>query len=113
VAGYSRQQLYQLSGQKDQVEILELNIQKNHIHLVIEIAPKYSVSAVFGYLKGKLELKLVQRYKKMWKAYWGRHLWSRGYCVSMVGLKEEQIRKYVQWQEKQERELEKTQLKLF
>ena len=81
--------------------------------MVIEIAPKYAVSAVLGYLKGKLALKLFQRYEKQGNAYWGRHLWSRGYCVSTVGLNEEQIRKYVQWQEKQEKELEKTQLKMF
>ena len=86
---------------------------QDHIHMVIEIPPKYAVSSVLGYLKGKLALKLFQRYEKLGKAYWGRHLWSRGYCVSTVGLNEEQIRKYVQWQEKKEREVEATQLKMF
>ena len=92
---------------------MELNIRQDHIHMVIEIPPKYAVSSVLGYLKGKLALKLFQRYEKLGKAYWGRHLWSRGYCVSTVGLNEEQIRKYVQWQEKKEREVEATQLKMF
>jgi len=113
IAAYGRQQIYQLSGQKEQVEIVELNIRQDHIHMVIEIPPKYAVSSVLGYLKGKLALELFQRYEKLGKAYWGRHLWSRGYCVSTVGLNEEQIRKYVQWQEKKEREVEATQLKIF
>ena len=65
MAGYARQQLYQLSGQKEQVEILKLNIRQDHIHMVIEIAPKYAVSSVLGYLKGKLALKLFQRYEKL------------------------------------------------
>ena len=68
IVAYVRQQLYQLSGQKEQVEILELNIRQDHIHLVIEIAPKYAVSAVIGYLKGKVALKLFQRYEKVGEA---------------------------------------------
>jgi putative transposase len=66
-----------------------------------------------GYLKGKTSLRLFQRYEEIGKRYWGRHLWARGYCVSTVGLNEQQIRKYVQWQEKREKAIEKSQKSLF
>lgn len=95
------------------MEILELNIRPEHIHLVMIIPPKYSVSSIMGYVKGKIALKLFQRYERIGKRYWGRHFWARGYCVSTVGLNEEQIRKYVQWQEKKGKEIEKRQLTLF
>jgi putative transposase len=59
-----------------------------------------------GFVKGKMALSLFRRYEKIGKRYWGRHLWSRGYCVSTVGLNEDQIRKYVKWQEKKEKDAE-------
>jgi putative transposase len=113
VAEYTRQQIYQLCRQKDRVRVLELNIQPDHIHLVLSIAPKYAVSNIMGYLKGKLALRLFHQYEYLGKRYWGRHVWARGYCVSTVGLDEEKIRQYVKWQEKREREHEATQERLF
>ena len=113
IAEYSRQQIYSLSRQKDMVEVLELNVRPEHIHLVMSIPPKYAVSSIMGYLKGKTSLRLFQQYEAIGKRYWGRHLWARGYCVSTVGLDEEQIRKYVQWQEKREKAIEKRQKSLF
>ena len=88
--------------QKDKVEIIELNVQAYHVHMVIEIAPKYQVSQIVGYLKGKVAIWLFEKYKTVGKRYWGGHFWSRGYCVSTVGLDEEKIVKYVKWQDEQE-----------
>ena len=99
---FVRNNLYKLCGQKDQVTIEEVNIQPDHVHLIISIPPKYAVSEIMGFLKGKLALKLFQEQKELTKQYWGRHLWSRGYCVSTIGLNEEQIRKYVKWQQERE-----------
>ena len=113
VEEYTRQEVYRLCQQKDKVEVLELNVQPDHVHVVMSIAPKYAVSDIMGYLKGKLAMRLFQRYEKLGRRYWGRHLWSRGYCVSTVGLDEEKIRKYVKWQEKREKEIEASQGKLF
>ena len=113
VAEYTRQQIYRLCQQKEGVEVLELSIQPDHVHVVVSIPPKYAVSSVMGYLKGKLAIRLFDRYEKLGRRYWGRHLWSRGYCVSTVGLDEEQIRKYVIWQEKREKQLEAIQGELF
>ncbi len=110
---YVRQQIYQLSQQKDLVEIKELNVQKDHIHVVLSLPPKYSVSTFMGYLKGKLATRLFQRFESLGKRYWGRHLWSRGYLVSTLGLTEELIRRYVRHQEKEEKKVEQMQLGLF
>lgn len=113
VAEYTKQQIYRLCQQKELVEIMELNIQPDHVHLVVSIPPKYAVSDIMGYVKGKIAIRLFNRYEKLGRKYWGRHLWSRGYCVSTIGLDEEKIRKYVKWQEKKERALEATQRRLF
>ena len=110
---YVRQQVYQLCKQKEQVVVLELNVQPDHVHLVVEIPPKYAVSEFMGYLKGKLALRLFRQYESLSKRYWGRHLWARGYCVSTIGLDEEKIRKYVQGQEKREKQAEAVQVKMF
>ena len=99
--------------QKDGIEVIELNVQIDHVHLVVWIPPKYAISSVMGYLKGKLAIGLFQRYERLGKRLWGRHLWSRGYCVSTIGINEEQIRQYVRWQEKKEQEIEKLQGNLF
>ena len=69
----------------------------------MDIPPKYSVSEVMGFLKGKLALRLFEKYEHLGRRYWGRHLWSRGYCVSTIGLDEDKIRKYVKWQEQQDK----------
>ena len=113
IGEYAKQLVYQLCKQKDQVEVLELNVCVDHVHLVVEIPPKYAVSEFVGYLKGKMALRLFQQYEHLGRRYWGRHLWARGYCVSTIGLDEEKIRKYVQWQEKQEKQAEAVQGKLF
>ena len=113
IGEYAKQQVYQLCKQKEQVMVLELNIQPDHVHVVVEIPPKYAVSEFMGYLKGKLALRIFQQYESLAKRYWGRQLWARGYCISTIGLDEEKIRRYVQWQEKQEKQAEAVQGKLF
>jgi putative transposase len=113
IGEYVKQQIHQLCQQKDLVEVIELNVQPDHVHLVVSIPPKYAVSEFMGYLKGKMAIKMFRRYEHVGRRYWGRHLWSRGYCVSTVGLDEEKIRKYVKWQKKQEKDIEATQGKLF
>lgn len=113
IGEYTKEQVIQLCKQKEEIEVLELNVQPDHVHLVVSIPPKYAVSEFMGYLKGKLALRLFQQYESLGRRYWGRHLWARGYCVSTIGLDEEKIRKYVKWQEKQEKQAEIVQGKLF
>jgi putative transposase len=109
IGQYVSQQLLQLLRQKELVEVLEQNVQAEHVHLVVEIPPKYAVSAIRGFLKGKLALKVFAQYPELGRKCWGRQLWARGYCVSTVGLDEERLRQYVRWQEKEEREAEEKQ----
>ena len=99
---FVRNTLYKLCSQKDQIVIEEINIQPDHVHLIISIPPKYSISETMGFLKGKLAMKLFQEQKQLSKKYWGRHIWARGYCVSSIGLDEEKIKKYVKWQQEKE-----------
>ena len=98
------------------VEIEEMSIQSDHIHLVCSIPPKLAVSNFMGILKGKTAIKIFEkkRYLKE-KPYWGNHFWARGYFVSTVGIDEEMIKRYVKHQENQEKEQENEdkQSKLF
>ena len=110
---YARREIENLLRQKEGIEIIQMNVQSDHVHLVVWVPPKYSISEVMGYLKGKLAIRIFQRYEKLGKQFWGRHLWGRGYCVSTVGIDETRIREYVQWQENKEREIEKLQGNLF
>jgi putative transposase len=107
------QQIHLLSSQKDGVEVIEINVQPDHVHLVVTIPPKYAVSQYMGFLKGKLALRLFDQFPQLRKNYWGQHVWSRGYCVSTIGLDEEQIVKYVKWQNKKDEDTDATQGRLF
>jgi putative transposase len=92
-------------------EMIEMNIQKDHIHLIVSIPPKISVSALMGILKGKTAIKLFKSYPQLKKKpYGGNHFWSRGYCVETICIDEKKIRKYVKYQENQERIEEQQQL---
>jgi len=95
-----------LARQKDLVEVEEINVQPDHVHTILSVPPKYAVSDMMGFLKGKMALNLFHRYERLGKQYWGRHLWSRGYCVSTIDLDEDQIRKYVRWQQKNDKRAE-------
>ncbi len=97
-----RNQIYKLYSYKDGVMAETINIQPDHVHLVLSIPPKYCVSEIMGYLKGKIARKLFQEQEELSKQYWGKHIWSRGYCVSTIGLEEDQIKKYVKWAQARE-----------
>ncbi len=90
-------------------EIIELNVQVDHVHLLVMIPPKVSVSGFVGTVKGRTAIRVLNRFRELkQKPYWGNHFWSRGYCVDTVGLDSEMIQKYVKHQEKKERESEKS-----
>ena len=94
-------------------EIIELNVQIDHVHLLVMVPPKISISDYVGTVKGRTAIRVLNKYKNLkQKPYWGNHFWSRGYCVDTVGLDSEMIRKYVKYQEDKERKEEK-QGKLF
>ena len=84
------------------IEILEGHLMPDHVHLLLSIPPKYSVSSVMGYLKGKSSLMIFERHANLKYQFGNRHFWSIGYYVSTVGLNEATIRKYIQDQEKED-----------
>ena len=82
------------------VEILEGHLMPDHIHMLVSIPPKMSVSSFMGYLKGKSALMIFDRHANLKYKFGNRHFWSEGYFVSTVGLNEATIKKYIQDQEK-------------
>ena len=77
------------------VEIIEAEACKDHIHMLISIPPKYSVSQIMGYLKGKSSLMIYEKYANMKYKYGNRHFWCRGYYVSTVGRNRRAIEQYI------------------
>ena len=78
-----------------QVEILEAEACKDHIHMLVSIPPKYSVSQIMGYLKGKSSLMIFEKYANMKYKYGNRHFWCRGYYVDTVGRNKKVIEQYI------------------
>jgi putative transposase len=89
------------------VELLEGSLRSDHVHMCLRVATKFSIAFVIGFLKGKSAVRIHRNLLKN-KQSKGKHFWSRGYCVSTVGLDEATIRKYIREQE----EAEKRQLDL-
>ena len=89
------------------VEVMELSVQPDHVHLVCSIPPKIAVSDFVGLLKGKLAIKMFKSYPKLRKVYWGNRFWARGYFVTTVGVDEELVRRYVRFQEEKEKQEER------
>ena len=84
-------------------EIVSHSMQVDHIHMVMVIPPKYSVSEVMGRLKGQTASRLGKKFGWLKKVYWKENIvWSPGYFVSTVGINEEKILQYVEWQGRQD-----------
>lgn len=87
-------------------ELVELNVQIDHVHLLIKVPPKVSISTLMGTLKGKTALQMFRQFPYLKdKPYWGNHFLAKGYCIDTVGVDAEMIRLYVKHQEKIERNL--------
>ena len=84
-------------------EIIEENIQVDHVHLLMIIPPKYAVSDVVGKIKGITASRLRKKFEWLKKVYWKENIvWSPGYFVSTVGIDEDKIIKYIRWQQDQD-----------
>jgi putative transposase len=112
IRSYVDQTIRRLCSWK-KLEILELNVQPEHLHMVLEIQPNRRVSEVIGFLKGKSAIAVFKKFGRLRKKYWGMHFWSPGYCVSTIGFNEEDIRNYVRWQQKRDQEIDQSQTNLF
>ncbi len=85
------------------IEIVEATACCNHIHMCLSIPPKYSVSSIVGYLKGKSAIEIFERHSQLRQNFRGHHFWARGYYVSTVGLDEAKVRNYIKNQEEGDR----------
>jgi putative transposase len=99
----------QLAGQKES-RIEEGHLLVNHVHMMISIPPKYAVSQVVGYIKGKSAIHLARVHGERRRNFVGQHFWARGYFVSTVGRDEATIREYIRNQEKEDQRLEQMSL---
>jgi putative transposase len=98
-----------LASQKES-RIEEGHLMPDQVHMMISIPPKYSVSQVVGYIKGKSAIHLARVYAERRRNYVGQHFWARGYFVSTVGRDEEMIREYIRNQEVEDARLEQMSL---
>lgn len=93
--------------------VVELNVQIDHIHLVVRTPPSLSVSELMGFVKGRTAIRLFAKFPYLRKhKLWGNHFWQRGYFVDSVGANEEIIRRYVRYQDKVAKEEEERQIQL-
>ena len=93
------------------VEIIEGHMMADHIHLLVSIPPKMSISSFMGYLKGKSAMMIFDRHSNLKYKFGNRHFWAEGYYVSTVGLNEKTIAKYIREQEKQDQIMDKMTIK--
>ena len=95
------------------IEIIEAEACKDHIHMLVSIPPKYSVSQIMGYLKGKSSLMIFEKYANLKYKYGNRHFWCRGYYVDTVGRNKKAIEQYIRNQLQQDYEDDQLSIKEF
>ena len=99
--------------QQTSVEIIEAQACPDHIHMLISIPPKYSVSQIMGYLKGKSSLMIFDRHANLKYKYGKRHFWARGYFVDTVGRNKKAIKAYIQNQLEEDKMSDQISIKEF
>jgi len=104
-------EIFRKLAEQKESRIEEGHLQSDHVHMLISIPPKYSVSQVIGYIKGKSAIHIAREYGERKRNFVGQHFWARGYWVSTVGRDEGVIREYIQQQDDEDKRLE--QLKLW
>jgi len=98
-----------LARQKESV-IEEGHLMPDHVHMMISIPPKYAVSQVIGFIKGKSAIHIARMYAGRKRNYVGQHFWARGYFASTVGRDEQVIREYIRHQEAEDRRIDQLSL---
>ena len=110
VAKYLGEIFHELARQRES-KIVQGHLCPDHIHMLIQIPPKYAVSQVVGYIKGKSAIAIARNFMGKYKNFVGENFWTRGYYVSTVGRDEETIKQYIRKQEAGDKRLD--QLELF
>jgi len=91
-------------------KVEEGHLMPDHVHMLMSVPPKYSVSNVMGFIKGKSAIHIARVYAGRRRNFVGQHFWARGYWVSTVGKNEAAVRQYIQRQEKEDKRLEQLEL---
>ncbi len=99
----------ELAKQKE-YEILEGHLMPDHVHMLISIPPKYAVSQVVGFIKGKSAINIARNFQGRKKNFIGHHFWARGYYASTVGKDEKAVREYIRKQEQEDKRLDQMEL---
>ena len=100
---------HELAKQRES-QILEGHLCLDHVHMMIRIPPKYSVSHVVGYMKGKSAIRVARDFMGRHRSFKGYHFWARGYFVSTVGVDEATLRAYIRHQEETDKKLDQQRL---
>ena len=100
---------HSLARQRESL-IEEGHLMPDHVDMMISIPPKYAVSQLVGFIKGKSAIHIARRYSGRQRNYVGQHFWARGYFASTVGRDEQVIREYIRRQEKADRRIDQMQL---
>ena len=101
VKEYAEELFYHIPGLDPDIEVIKVNVQKDHVHMVVVIPPRYAVARVVQYIKVHSARVLREKFPFLGRVYFSRGgIWSRGYCVSGVGMGEKEILSYVEHQER-------------
>ena len=103
-------EVFRRLAEQRESRVEEGHLMPDHVHMMLRIPPKYAVSQVVGYIKGKSAIHLARVYGERKRNFVGQSFWARGYFVSTVGRDEEVIRAYIRHQEEEDRRLEQLQL---
>ena len=103
-------QIFRELAQHKESEVVEGHLMPDHVHMCLSIPPKYAVSNVVGYMKGKSAITIARNFGGRMKNFTGEVFWARGYFVSTVGLDEEMVRAYIREQEREDERIEQMKL---
>jgi len=103
-------EVFRRLAQQKESSVEEGHLMVDHVHMLLSIPPKYAVSSVVGYIKGKSAIHLARVYAERRRNFVGQHFWARGYFVSTVGRDEQMIREYIQKQEQEDARLDQLRL---
>ena len=103
-------EVFRRLAQQKESRVEEGHLMADHVHMLLSIPPKYAVSQVVGYMKGKSAIHLARVYGERKQNFVGQHFWARGYFVSTVGRDEQLIREYIKHQEQEDQRLDQMRL---
>ena len=104
VKQYAQKLIQHLDDLDPDIEVQKVNVQIDHVHVVIVIPPRVSVADAVGFIKTHTGAALKLKFPFLQKVFWGKEgIWSRGYCVSTIGLNEKEILAYVEYQNREDR----------